>query len=92
MIPRSRHVPIRLCSGCRSRDENARMVRFTLIDGRPQLDRTRRAPGRGAYLHVRPACLEGFLSRKPFVRSLRASISKLDRANLVDRLMRPENA
>ncbi|MEA2624943.1 MAG: hypothetical protein QOD06_988 [Candidatus Binatota bacterium] len=68
------------------------MVRFTLVEGRPEVDPARRAPGRGAYLHVRPACLEGFLSRKPFVRSLRASISKLDRANLIDRLKRPENA
>ena len=69
--------------GCNARDERSTLARFTLVDGRLVWDGDRRRSGRGAYLHLRPACAASFTSRKPFLRSLRASVSKAERARFV---------
>jgi len=83
VITRSPHVPMRSCAGCRERDAQSRLARFTLVDGRVTWDGERRARGRGAYLHPRRDCLDAFVSRKPFVRSLRESVPAADRERLV---------
>jgi predicted RNA-binding protein YlxR (DUF448 family) len=77
------HVATRSCVGCNERDAQSRLVRFVRHDGRFAWDPGRRLPGRGAYLHLEAACLEAFLSRKPFLRSLRTSVSASERAHLV---------
>ena len=77
------HLPMRQCLGCNARDDRSRMDRFTLVEGKLCWDREARAPGRGAYLHRDRSCREGFLARKPYLRSLRASIRKEQRAELL---------
>lgn len=42
--------------------------------------------GRGAYLHLRTACLVRFTTRKPNLRSLRASVPATERLRLVTAL------
>jgi predicted RNA-binding protein YlxR (DUF448 family) len=74
---------MRLCVGCNSRDERSALARFTLADGRLVWDGERRHSGRGAYLHLQPACAASFTTRKPFVRSLGASVSRAERLGLV---------
>jgi uncharacterized protein len=76
-------VPIRSCAGCGERDEQRRLDRFMLDSGRLAWDRERRRGGRGGYLHARPECFAAFVSRKPFLRSLRASVATDERARLV---------
>ena len=83
MSARFAHVPIRSCAGCRQRDAQARLQRFTLAGERLVWDRRGRARGRGAYLHARADCFAAFVAHKPFVRSLRASISAAERSRLV---------
>jgi len=68
--------------GCNRRDAQSRLVRFTLVEGRLAWDPAGRRPGRGGYLHLQRACLDRFQSRKPFLRSLRASVSSAERARL----------
>lgn len=77
------HSATRSCVGCKSRDEQARMTRFTLCAGRLAWDPERRLGGRGAYLHPRSECVGAFLSHKAFFRSLRASVASAERARLV---------
>ena len=79
----SRHASMRSCVGCNVRDERSALARFTLVDGRLVWDGSRRHSGRGAYLHLQPACAVSFTSRKPFLRSLRASVSRAERLRFV---------
>ena len=83
MIDRPVHVPQRSCAGCRQRDAQLRLARFTLVAGRIAWDGDGRNPGRGAYLHRRRECFEAFVGHKPFVRSLRASVPASERSRLV---------
>jgi predicted RNA-binding protein YlxR (DUF448 family) len=59
------------------------MTRFMLVDGRLAWDLDGRRGGRGGYLHLDPKCSAAFTARKPFLRSLRASVSAEQRARLV---------
>ncbi|MBI2963683.1 MAG: DUF448 domain-containing protein [Deltaproteobacteria bacterium] len=79
----ARHVPVRSCVGCNERDAQPCLARFTLFEGRPVWDLEGRRRGRGAYLHLERRCLDAFLSRKPFLRSLRASVPAPERVRLV---------
>ena len=83
MKSRAGHVPTRSCTGCNTRDAQSRLLRFALVDGRLIWDGGRLLPGRGAYLHPERTCLDRFVSRKPFLRSLRATVSTVERARLV---------
>ena len=84
-MPAMAHIPIRTCVGCRARDARALLARFVVARGTLALDATARAPGRGAYLHPRRACLEAFARKGGFVRSLRCVIPKAEREMLRDR-------
>jgi len=67
-------VPVRTCIGCRSREEKVRLIRIVLRDGGIAVDVRQREPGRGAYLHPRPECLEQALKRRSLGRALRSEI------------------
>jgi predicted RNA-binding protein YlxR (DUF448 family) len=73
-----RTVPIRLCLGCRERDEQSQLLRFTL-----RADALVPGPGngRGGYLHPRHKCVQAFATaRTGFVRSLGAVVPREMRA------------
>jgi predicted RNA-binding protein YlxR (DUF448 family) len=82
-MKRHSHGSMRSCVGCNARDERSALARFTLVDGRLVWDAERRHSGRGAYLHLQPICAASFTTRKPFVRSLRASVSRAERLRFV---------
>jgi len=50
--------PIRTCVGCRERAPLGELLRVVLERGRVVADPERRRPGRGAYVHWRPECVE----------------------------------
>jgi uncharacterized protein len=79
-------TPIRSCVGCGARSPQATLLRMTWRDGRLQRDAGRRAAGRGAYLHERPACWDAFIARRGPVRSLRAGVPRDARMRLTDEL------
>ncbi|MHA7246509.1 YlxR family protein [Arthrobacter tecti] len=72
-----RHQPVRTCIGCRSRDDQASLVRWVVIDhggvNVAEVDFRRRLVGRGAWLHSRPSCVELALKRKAFNRAFRGA-------------------
>ncbi len=76
-------TPIRTCIGCGARAAQAALVRVAATPSGLVLDRARRVPGRGGYLHVDPACWTAFVRRRGPVRSLRMTPPVADRERLV---------
>ncbi|MBC3190822.1 YlxR family protein [Pseudonocardia sp. C8] len=68
---RTRSVPIRTCVGCRTRERAAALLRVVAENGRLVPDPRRRLPGRGAWLHPVPGCLDKAERRSAFARALR---------------------
>jgi predicted RNA-binding protein YlxR (DUF448 family) len=54
-------------------------VRFAVSGGEIVLDRERRLPGRGAWLHPRRECLEAAIGRRALQRTLKAPGAPLHR-------------
>ncbi len=78
-----RAMAIRTCVGCGARACRDGLVRFVADrEGRLLLDRRRRLPGRGAWLHREPSCWGTFAGRRGSVRSLRTTPSRAARAAL----------
>ena len=74
---RRRVVPVRTCVGCRDRAPASTLLRVVAeADAdvvRLKVDPRHRLPGRGAYLHVDPACLAKAERRRAFGRALRVA-------------------
>lgn len=72
--------PQRTCVGCRRRAERQqllRIVRAEAVDGAPPVlraDPAGTAPGRGAWIHPCPDCLELARKRGGFARSFRSAV------------------
>lgn len=66
---------VRTCVGCRRRGLRSDLVRIVLgSDGRTLVvDLKRSAPGRGAWVHPDPACLDQAVRRRAFPRALRSA-------------------
>ncbi|HVH23369.1 MAG TPA: YlxR family protein [Pseudonocardia sp.] len=63
--------PIRTCVGCRVRSAADGLLRVVVVDGVLTPDPRRRFPGRGAWLHPAPECLDRAERRSAFPRALR---------------------
>jgi predicted RNA-binding protein YlxR (DUF448 family) len=69
------HVPLRTCAGCRAHAAKTAMLRVVRTPaGAVVVDPTGEAPGRGAYVHRAPACIEAALARGGLARALRAGV------------------
>jgi predicted RNA-binding protein YlxR (DUF448 family) len=64
---------IRTCVGCRIRAAKSDLLRVVAVDGEIVADPAARSPGRGAYLHPSPDCLEQARRRRAFPRALRVT-------------------
>ena len=70
--------PVRTCIGCRRRELAVELLRVVAVDeGNGNcaviVDTARKLPGRGAWLHPDPQCLDAAIRRQAFVRALRIS-------------------
>nr|WP_308215925.1 YlxR family protein [Pseudonocardia humida] len=72
MDHRSATGPVRTCIGCRTRAEAGGLLRVAVVDGAVVPDPRRRLPGRGAWLHPVPECLDRAERRSAFPRAFRA--------------------
>ncbi|MET9858872.1 YlxR family protein [Streptomyces smyrnaeus] len=68
---RGRVCPQRTCVGCRERTDKDVLLRVVLIGGSLIPDLRGRLPGRGAYVHSVPSCLEQAVRRRAFNRAFR---------------------
>ena len=67
--------PVRTCVGCRQTDDQSALVRLTAVGTDLRVDGTKRAMGRGAYVHPRSECLAG-AQKGGFSRSFRRAIPR----------------
>ena len=65
--------PVRTCIGCRRRQRATDLLRVVAVDGVLIPDPRHRLPGRGAWLHPDPGCLDMAERRRAFGRALRVS-------------------
>ena len=83
----SKPLQLRTCLGCGARAPQCMLLRLAR-DGSGAIvaDSRRCAPGRGGYLHRDGTCWERFAARKGLLRSLRVTLSRAERQELVARL------
>ena len=68
---------MRTCVGCGEPKEKRELIRLALSpDGNITIDRSGKAPGRGAYLCESMSCVEQAYKAKRLERSLKHSVSK----------------
>ena len=65
---------MRTCVGCRTRSPRSALLRIVLDATATRLvaDEAARLPGRGAWVHPTPVCVDRALKRKALTRALRA--------------------
>ncbi|MCV7155327.1 YlxR family protein [Mycolicibacterium pyrenivorans] len=72
--------PVRTCIGCRKRELAVELLRVVAVDSASGtgnrssvviVDAARTLPGRGAWLHRDPECLQAAIRRRAFGRALR---------------------
>ncbi|MBT2476454.1 YlxR family protein [Microbacterium sp. ISL-103] len=69
--------PVRTCVGCRPRASRSALLRVVSQNDILVIDENSVLPGRGAWVHPTPECMEAALRRRAFGRALRVS-SDLD--------------
>ncbi len=74
--PRAERQPVRTCVACRQEAGKRKLVRFVRDPAtlEVRLDSDGRAPGRGAYLHRAPECIETARRRGALARALKAQV------------------
>ena len=65
--------PLRTCVGCRATGPRSALLRVVVVHDELVVDAARRMPGRGAWLHPDPGCLEKAERRRAFGRALRVA-------------------
>jgi hypothetical protein len=78
--------PVRTCVGCRARVPKADLLRVARTPEGVRVDPAGSAPGRGAYVHRDPACVEASLRKGALARALRTRLDQGDRARLKGRI------
>lgn len=75
--------------GCRERSDKRDLLRVVWVEGRCVPDLRGTLPGRGAYLHPTPVCLEQAVRRRAFNRAFRGP-GPFDTAELFQRVRQIE--
>ncbi|MAT17932.1 MAG: nucleic-acid-binding protein [Leifsonia sp.] len=64
---------VRTCLGCRQCAPRSSLLRVVARDGRVVADAAARLPGRGAWVHDSPECIDTAIRRRAFGRALRVA-------------------
>ncbi|MBW9093693.1 YlxR family protein [Microbacterium jejuense] len=80
-------VPVRTCVGCRTRAPRSALLRVVSIDSVLVVDERASMPGRGAWVHETPECVDAAIRRRAFVRALRVS-GPLDTQTIEEHIQR----
>ena len=77
MPAKPRKIPMRMCVGCREMKPKAQLLRVVKPqEGDAHIDRTGRAPGRGAYICGQLDCLRRAQKSRALERALDAKIDE----------------
>lgn len=71
-----KYVPTRQCVICRERVPKPDLIRFVVVDGEVDIDRTGKKDGRGAYLCGKKECLEKAQKTKSLERHLKHPVAE----------------
>jgi uncharacterized protein len=66
---------LRTCLGCRQRAPRNSLLRIVARDGAARVDSAARLPGRGAWVHPTPGCVDAAVRRTALGRALRTAIT-----------------
>ena len=77
-------APERTCAGCRARVPRGSLLRILRGADGVRVDRSGSAPGRGAWVHLDPACLDVALAKGGLERALRTSLGADELGRLRD--------
>lgn len=73
---KKRSVPMRVCVGCEELKSKKELLRIVMnADGEISLDRTGKAPGRGAYICPKESCFAAAYKARRLERSLKKPVS-----------------
>ena len=76
MPVKPRKIPMRMCVGCREMKPKAQLLRVVKpSDGDAHIDRTGKAPGRGAYICPEVDCFRKARKTRALERALNCTIS-----------------
>ena len=90
MPVKPRKIPMRMCVGCREMKPKMQLLRVVKPqDGEAHIDRTGKAPGRGAYVCGQIECLKKAQRSRALERALDAKIDEAVFAQL-ERQIQPE--
>ena len=74
-MPKSGNEPVRTCVACRQEAGKRSLVRVVRdASGVATVDATGRAPGRGAYIHRDPVCVETARKKRALDRALKTNV------------------
>jgi predicted RNA-binding protein YlxR (DUF448 family) len=74
-MPKQHREPVRTCVACRQEAGKGSLLRLVRgAGGVVSIDRSGKAPGRGAYLHLETACLEVARRKGALERALKAPV------------------
>ena len=91
MPMKPRKIPMRMCVGCREMKPKMTLLRVVKPqDGDAHIDRTGKAPGRGAYVCDDPECLKKARKSRALERALDARIDEAVFDQLESQLQPPE--
>ncbi|MFB7886321.1 MULTISPECIES: YlxR family protein [Microbacterium] len=79
--------PVRTCVGCRTRALRTTLLRVVSIESHLVVDERASMPGRGAWVHETPECVDAAIRRRAFVRALRVS-GPLDTQTIEEHIQR----
>jgi predicted RNA-binding protein YlxR (DUF448 family) len=82
-----KHVPLRMCVGCREALAKRSLIRVVRGPDGIRIDPSGKASGRGAYLHDRRECWEKAL-RGALGQALKAELTPAEREMLVNHMIR----
>ena len=63
-----KHVPQRMCVGCRQMKDKNLLVRVVVVDGKPVVDSSQKVQARGVYLCKDSACFTRAAKNKGFAK------------------------
>ena len=77
MPNKQRKIPMRMCVGCREMREKKSLLRVVRLEGGgAAIDRTGKAPGRGAYVCPSEECLKKAIKSRALERALETKIDQ----------------
>ena len=71
---KAKHIPLRMCTGCRSMKEKRELIRIVAAEEGVVIDESYRKNGRGAYICQNSECFNKAKKSKGIERALKVSI------------------